>query len=228
MGKINSKNKLYNFFEITYICLIKKLKLLKKILPSFSYIFHPIFIPSMATLFYLFYNSTDFITQEKLFIFFQVVIVTLIIPILVFLLLRATGNIDTIMIANIAQRKIPLVVHSFLLILLVRKSITIDRYPELHFFFLGALMSTLLALILLFLNSKASLHTIAISSLTVFIIGLSLHFHIQSMATITLLILLNGIIASSRLEMNAHTNNELLMGFFIGAIPQLLLLYLWL
>lgn len=110
---------------------------MKKILPSFSYIFHPIFIPAMATLFYLFYNSADYVTQEKFFVFFQVAIVTIIIPALVFLLLRASGNIDTIMISKISQRKIPLIVHSFLIILLTRKSITIDRYPELHFFFFG-------------------------------------------------------------------------------------------
>lgn len=182
----------------------------------------------MATLFYLFYNGTDFVSQEKLFVFFQVVIVTLFIPVLAFLLLRATGNMDSIMASKISQRKIPLILHCFLLILLVRKSITIDRYPELHFFLLGALLSTVLALILLFANVKASLHMIAISSLTVFIIGLSMHLQIQSTFTIATLILLNGFVASSRLEMKAHTSKELVLGFMLGAIPQLLLLVLWL
>lgn len=201
---------------------------MKKILPSFSYIFHPIFIPAMATLFYLFYNDADFVTHEKIFVIFQVVIVTVFIPILAFLLLRATGNIDSVMLSKISQRKIPLIIHCFLIILLVRKSITIDRYTELHFFLLGGLLSTLLALILLFANIKASLHLIAISSLTVFVIGLSLHLRVQSIFTITILILLNGFIASSRLEMKAHTYKELVIGFCIGAIPQLLLLVLWL
>lgn len=201
---------------------------MKKILPSFSYIFHPIFIPAMATLFYLFYNDADFVTHEKIFVIFQVVIVTVFIPILAFLLLRATGNIDSVMLSKISQRKIPLIIHCFLIILLVRKSITIDRYTELHFFLLGGLLSTLLALILLFANIKASLHLIAISSMTVFVIGLSLHLRVQSIFTITILILLNGFIASSRLEMKAHTYKELVIGFCIGAIPQLLLLVLWL
>ena len=206
----------------------QKLEPLKKILPAFSYIFHPIFIPALATIFYLLYHGADFITQEKLFIFFQVAIVTIVIPMLVFLLLRATGNVDTIMIAKTSQRKIPLVIHCFLLILLVRKSITIERYPELHFFLLAALMSTMLALVLLFGNIKASLHMIAISSLTVFVIGLSLHFQTQNIIAISILILLNGIVASSRLEMKAHTSKELVLGFFLGAIPQILLLFLWL
>lgn len=182
----------------------------------------------MATLFYLFHNGTDFISQEKLFIFFQVAIVTLFIPVLAFLLLRATGNMDSIMASKISQRKIPLILHCFLLIILVRKSITIDRYPELHFFLLGALLSTVLALILLFTNVKASLHMIAISSLTVFIIELSMHLKIQSTFIIATMILLNGFVASSRLEMKAHTKKELILGFTLGALPQLLLLILWL
>ena len=55
-----------------------------------------------------------------------------------------------------------------------------------------------------------------------------MHLQIQSTFTIAMLILLNGIVASSRLEMNAHTNKELIIGFILGAIPQLLLLVLWL
>lgn len=182
----------------------------------------------MATLFYLFFNGSDFVSQEKVFVFFQVLIVTVLIPVLAFFLLRATGNIDSIMVSKISQRKIPLILHCFLIILLVRKSVTIDSYPELHFFLLGGLMSSLLALILLFLQIKASLHMIAISSLTVFIIGLSLHLHIQNIFTIALLLLLNGVVATSRLEMKAHTIKELLLGFVLGIIPQLLLLVLWL
>ena len=201
---------------------------MKKILPLFSYIFHPIFIPAIATLFYLYLNDAEFTNQEKLFVFFQILVVTVLLPSLVFLLLRTAGNIDSIMLTEVSQRKIPLIIHCFLLILLVKKSVTIDRYPELHFFFLGALLSTILALILLFANIKASLHMIAISSLTVFIIGLSLHLQIQNIFTIAVLILLNGFVASSRLEMKAHTSKELIIGFMLGAVPQLLLLVLWL
>jgi hypothetical protein len=182
----------------------------------------------MATLFYLFFNTSNFVAEEKLFVFFQVAIITVIIPILFFLILRAAGKIDSIMIAEVTQRKIPLILQCFLIILLVRKSITIDRYPELHFFFLGALLSTILALLSLFANIKASLHMMAISALTVFVIAISLHFQFENTFIIAFLILANGLVASSRIEMNAHTNKELIIGFILGSVPQLLLLFLWL
>jgi hypothetical protein len=39
---------------------------------------------------------------------------------------------------------------------------------------------------------------------------------------------MNGFVASSRLEMKAHTPRELLIGFIWGITPQLFLLPYWL
>jgi hypothetical protein len=132
------------------------------------------------------------------------------------------------MIHENSQRRIPLVLQCFLLILLVKRSIVISRYPELHFFFLGALFSSILALICSLFKIKASLHMVAISGLTVFVIGLNMHLQMHNPYWAAFLILLTGIVASSRLVMEAHSNNELLIGTAIGVIPQLLFLYLWL
>lgn len=201
---------------------------LKKILPLISYVFHPVFITIYATLFYLFSNNSYFLNQEKIYILLQVGIITVLVPVLFFFVLRSTGKISSYMVPSMGERKVPLLIHSFLLILLVRRTITLDRYPELHFFMLGALFSTLIALLLLFVKKKASLHMIGISGLTIFVIGLNLHDQIAYTLFIAILILMNGVVASSRLAMNAHTIKELIMGTLIGAIPQMLLLYLWL
>ena len=201
---------------------------MKKTLPFFSYLFHPIFIPVFAALFYFFFNESYFTNPEKYFVVFQIVVITILLPILFFFLLRATGTVDSIMLSDISQRRIPLVIQCFLTILLLRKSITLDRFPELHFFFLAGLLSTVLALVLLFFRIKASLHMLTISALTLFIIGLSLHNQTRNIIIIAFLILMNGFVASSRLEMKAHTAKELLIGFLLGIIPQLLLLKFWL
>ena len=152
----------------------------------------------------------------------------MLIPVLFYYLLRAAGKVDSIMVATIGQRKIPLVIQSFLFILLVRKSVTIEQYPELHFFFLAGLLSIVLALVFLFFKIKASLHMITISALTVFVIGLSIHTQTQYLYLITFLVLMNGVVAASRIDMKAHTNNELVIGFFLGMLPQFLLMQLWL
>jgi hypothetical protein len=201
---------------------------LKKLLPLFSYIFHPVFIPVYATLYYLFLNNSTFGNQEIYFILSQIAIITLLIPILFFFILRYSGKIGSIMAPVLSERKLPLVIQCFLIILLVRNSITVERYPALHFFLLGALFSTLIALLLIFLKKKASLHMIGISALTLFAFGLTLHYQTQNVALIAFLILMNGFVASSRLVMKAHTSSELIIGIILGSIPQILLLFLWL
>ena len=128
----------------------------------------------------------------------------------------------------VSERKFPLVIQCFLIILLVRNSITVERYTELHFFLLGALFSTLIALLLLFVKTKASLHMMGISALTLFVFGLTLHYQTQNIALIVFLILMNGFVASSRLVMKAHTSKELIIGILLGSIPQIPLMFLWL
>lgn len=201
---------------------------LKKTLPFFSYLFHPIFIPVYAALFYFFGNDSYFSNPEKYLAVFQIAIITIVVPVLLFFMLRSMGKIDSMMIPDISQRKTPLIILCFLTILLMRKSITIDYFPQLYFFFLGGLLSTFSALILLFFNTKASLHSMAMSTLTVFVIGLSIHYQNQSIYSIAFLVFMNGVVASSRLEMEAHTPKELTIGFLLGILPQLLLFRLWL
>ncbi|WP_244248447.1 hypothetical protein [Flavobacterium foetidum] len=201
---------------------------MKKILPLFSYILHPIFISTYAALFYLFYKGDLFSIQEKYFVLVQILIITAIVPVLFFLLLRSTGHVKSVMLPEVTERRIPLILQCFLYILLVKRSIVILRYPELHFFFLGALFSSIIAVICSLFKIKASLHMLAISSFTVFVIGLNIHLQLHNPYWPALLILLTGITASSRLDMKAHSVKELLIGLLIGIMPQLLFLPLWL
>ena len=161
-------------------------------------------------------------------ILLQVLLITIFIPLSFYYLLKTLGKVDSMMVSELSQRKIPLIIQAFLIVTLIQKSITLDRIPELFFFFFGGLLSTLLTLLFLFGKIKASIHMIGISSLTSFVVGLSLHNQINFMYYIAFLILMNGIVASSRLEMKAHTNIELAIGFFVGLIPQLALYFFWL
>ena len=201
---------------------------MKKILHAFSYILHPLFIPVYAAVFYFFLNDSYYTNLEKYFALFQIVVITIVLPILFYFVLRTAGLVDSILFSDLSQRKIPLVIQCFLAILLVRKSITLDHFPEFHFFFLGGLLSTLLALILLFFRIKASLHMVAISAFTLFVIGLSIHNQTRNINAIAFLVLMNGFVASSRLEMKAHTPKELVIGLLLGIIPQILLMVFWL
>jgi membrane-associated phospholipid phosphatase len=132
------------------------------------------------------------------------------------------------MVTQVSERKIPLIIHILLLIILVYKSITQDNIPELFYFFVGSIISSFIALILVFFKKKASLHMLGIGALTVFCICSSIYFHANNMVFLTFLLLCNGFVASSRLYMKAHTLKELIAGYIIGILPQLILLFFWL
>lgn len=201
---------------------------MKKILPFFSYLFHPIFIPLLGTVFYVLLDERYLTLLQYLILFLQIIIITFLLPIAFFYLLRTFGKIETIMLSDISQRKIPLLMQIMLFAVLIQKSITYDRFPSLYFFFVGGLLTTLFAFLLLFVNVKASIHMIGISSLTVFIIGLSIHNEVNTIYIVAFFVIMNGVVASSRLVMEAHSKKELLIGFMCGVIPQIALLYFWL
>ncbi len=201
---------------------------MKKILPLFSYLFHPIFIPLYGTFFYVLIDHHYFTMGQYLMLFLQIVIITFLLPISFFYLLRTFGKIDNVMLSDISQRKIPLLLQIMLFSVLITKSITVDRFPDLYYFFLGGLLSTIVAFLLLYLKIKTSIHMIGISALTVFMIGLSIKNEVNTNNIIALFVLINGLVASSRLEMNAHNTKELLIGFLCGTLPQAVVFYFWL
>jgi membrane-associated phospholipid phosphatase len=200
----------------------------KKILPFFSYLFHPLFISVFATVFYFFATNNNYIYETIYLYVIQVLLVTVFIPLACFYLLIMLGKIDSLMVSKVSQRKIPLILHVLLLFILIFKSITKNELPELYYFFLGSNISSVIALFLVFFSKKVSLHMLGMSGLTLFCIGCCLHFQVRAITFISVLLLCNGLVGSSRLYMKAHTTKELVLGYLIGLFPQLLLFFFWL
>ncbi len=201
---------------------------MKKILVPFSYLLHPIFIPLFGALFYLYEADNYLETLQKFLLLSQIVLVTIFIPFTLLYFLKAMGKVDSIMVSDTSQRKIPMLVQIVLMALLLSKSVTLTVLPELFFFYLGGILSALLAFVFLFLKIKISIHTLGISSLTMFVIAISIHDNTNLISIVALLMICNGLVASSRMVMNAHTTKELLLGFALGIFPQLALLRFWL
>ena len=198
------------------------------LLVSFSYVFHPLFIPLMGTLIYLAISPIHYSEAQVLFLCLQVSLLTIFIPLALYFWLKTLGKADSVMLQKVDQRRIPLFISCILLYLLAFKSITESILPELHYFILGGLLSNILTFLYLFMKVKASIHQMGIAALSCFVMGLSTHYQVDLTYGIAALLLLNGLVASSRLAMQAHTYTELAIGFGIGAIPQLALWRVWL
>ena len=201
---------------------------MKKFLSFFSYVFHPMFISVYAVLLYFFLTDRYHSYQELFLIMVQIIILTILIPISMFYFLMTLGKANSFMLSEITQRKIPLAMNAILLYILITQSIRVEVIPELYFFFFGALASTIIAFLLIFINLKASIHMIGISSITVFIIGFSLHTQVNHIYLVATFLILTGFVATSRLSMKAHDGKELIAGFLVGVLPQISLLSFWL
>lgn len=201
---------------------------LKKVLPVFSYIFHPIFVSLYGTLFYFLITNSFFYDSQIIVTLIQVTILTLLLPLSIYFLFRSLGIVTSFTEASISERKMPITVQALLLFLLIKFSISKDAVAELYFFFLGGFLSSVIVLASVILKFKASLHMIGISALTCFIFGLSIYYQLSFVNLIAFCIVCMGLVASSRLYMKAHTYTELIAGIIIGTAPQVFLYQYWL
>jgi len=193
-----------------------------------AYLFHPLWMPTYGVALY-FLVTPRFVlpelVQSKLLVVF---IITFLIPLMVFFLLKSLRVIKSMHLVDIKERRIPLMIQSLLLIILIKIVFDSPYLAELHFFFVGVLCSAITAFILVMFKFKVSLHMIGIAGVTMFLIALSIHFKVNTLHTITILLLINGWVASSRLHTQSHTGIELVIGFFVGLIPQIIFVNYWL
>ena len=192
-----------------------------------SYIFHPIFIPLFGTITYFALAPYSSLEQKNGTIL-PIFILTVIIPIIFFFILRNLKLITSIFAPSIKERIYPMLISSGIYFIILYKIIPQNYINEVYYFFIGLLTAAIAILVLLFLKFKASLHLLGMGSILLFLIGLSIHFEINITIAIGLITLLSGLVTSSRLYLKAHTIPELILGFLIGASSQLYLFKFWL
>lgn len=198
------------------------------ILRVISFIFHPIFMPIIGATFYFFKaprHIPDSVIKAKVL---SLLILTIALPILLFFLLKTLNKVDSIFLENVKQRIIPLILNCVITILILIRVLPNTEFIELYYFFVGILLSTITNIFLAFLNFKASIHMIGFGGVLMFFMALSIHFKINIIGSLSFFILIAGAVATSRLHLCAHNKVEVLFGFLIGVIPQLILLNYWL
>jgi hypothetical protein len=200
---------------------------MQRLFRVFSFLFHPLLIPSYATLLYFAATHNFFYKHEIYLIFIQILILTILLPISLFYLLRSFGLLKSKLV-NKKERRLPLAIYSVLLLILLRHSLALLVVTELYYYFLGCLFSIVAALALAIANIKVSIHTLAIATLVMLPIGLSAYYHIQFLGLIIFLIIMLGTVATSRLMAGKHSLGEVAFSALLGLLPQVLLWFVWL
>src|SRR5690606_30153107 len=175
--------------------------MIHRILKSISYIFHPLIMPLLGVLFY-FKISPKFFPEEIIYAkMISLFILTMVLPILLYFLLKTLGRVNSIELGTTKERIIPLAINCFIILLVLKRVISVHDIIELYYFFLGILISNLTCFILAIAKFKASIHLIGVSGLFMFFIALSIHFSININGILALMSIITGAVATSRLHL---------------------------
>ncbi len=220
------KNLISNTNKVTQLSKEKYSLALQIPAQLFSYVFHPLFIPVIAT-WYLAYIHQGYFTgitlHNKLFIIIKVVENTFIFPGVTVLLLKAVGFIKSIVLKTQRERIFVYVAANFFYFWMY---LVFRNQPEvpsiLTAFIFGIFLSSSVGL---FANIyfKISMHALgmgALCGLLLLIIFSGSSYNVF-LAT-TLVFLVTGFVASSRLVVSDHHPFDIYTGIFFGIICQLI------
>jgi len=204
-------------------------KLLRVSAQFISYVFHPLFMPTVFFLYlvkivpYEYVGITEWQLKLKIFSVFWM---TAFFPAFAVFLLWRLKFSESIFLRTQKERVIPYVITMFFYWWMYYLSRTFTDQPiALKFFYFGIFIATSLGLIA---NNflKVSLHAIGVSGLLTAVILVGYLYPIDNFIWVTMASLLAGVVMSARMIVSDHTKQELGLGFAIGVFTQMIA-YFW-
>ena len=181
-----------------------------------SIVFHPLLIPTLG--FLLLLNSGFYFTlipwSLKRMVLMVIFLSTCLLPAISIGLLGLSQKIDLKMDKN-SDRILPLILSS---IFYYAGYMVLQRLPifPIYKFFLVASILVQIALLFISLRWKISAHSAAIGGLLGGFLAMSFLFQENPLLILTLLVLISGLVGTSRLILEKHTNSQVYSGFLIG------------
>lgn len=185
-----------------------------------STLLHPIVIPTIATILYFIITPSTIPKKQQYVLLSVIFMATYIIPLILLVFLKAIGYIESFRVHTIKERKIPLFFMIGLFFILGKVFFTIPFVRDFSTLFFGTCIGMIIIYLLFFIQIKASLHLLSMGSMIGAFLLIQWMYTITTLPIISILFLLSGILASSRLYVKAHTPKEIYLGFFIGIAGQ--------
>ena len=181
-----------------------------------SFIFHPLLIPTFG--FLLLFNSDFYFSilpwNVKRYMLLVVFLSTCVLPAISILILSLSPKFDLNMEKN-TDRVLPLFISSisyYLGYLLLKR---LPVFPVYDVLLIGSVLVQI-ALIPISMRWKISAHAAAIGGLFGGVLGLSFRLQENPVHLLSLLILTAGLVGSSRLILEKHTQSQVYAGFLTG------------
>lgn len=190
-----------------------------------STILHPIVMPTIGILIYFIFTPINLDRKQQLSLLAVVFVSTYIIPLLLLILLKSIGYIKSFQVHTINERRVPIFFMMTLLFMLGKFFYEISSIRDLSYLFFGVVFGLGIIYLLFLTKIKTSLHLLSIGAATGFFLLFQQLQSINTLPIVIVLIILSGLLASSRLYLKAHTTREVYIGFFIGICSPFLAYY---
>lgn len=139
------------------------------------------------------------------------------------MILLQKGMIRSFEMSTITERRLPFLSATVFYFLCYYLLLRLPVPRMLCLMVLGAAITVFVAWILTF-RWKVSIHMIGIGGLTGMLFGLSQVLNAGLELIITILIIISGLLGTSRMQLGAHTPAQIYVGFIIGFVTEWLIL----
>lgn len=194
---------------------------MKKLSLVFSYLLHPIFLPTLFMVFLLLspYYMNDMLKPDAFRVLVLTPIVfTFFIPLFILTIARMTGIIESFMLEKKSERIFALLITALPTYFAWKTFISFDA-PAYYYMFLIAFVFVLLLTSVINLFYNISIHMVGWGTVTALMI---LYFLIFDLGIFLIMLIpvfiFSGIAAWARLEQDAHTPAQVYTGFGVGLL----------
>lgn len=191
-----------------------------------SVILHPIVFPTIGVLLYFILIPNRIGSNQKLAILGLIFIATYLVPLLILIFLKVFKVIKSYQVTSIKERKLPISLMIVLFYLLGNTLYRISFVRDLGTLFYATSLGLSIIYLLFIFKLKTSIHLLSIGIAIGYFLLLSQIFNMSFLPLILLLILISGLLASSRLYLKAHTPKEVYLGFFLGILSPFIITFI--
>lgn len=192
-----------------------------------SVIFHPIIYPLLVALLSLEIIPRFYHSYVQYYIFLIVLLGSVLIPIIILYYLKKNQIITSFQLDAIHERKYPYVFFTITSIIVSRILFKLGLINDLAIYFLAGSISFLLGYWMLLFKQKVSIHTMGIGSVIGYLCCLSFLYKINLLLFILVFFLIFGFVSKARIELKSHNFLEVMLGFVIGLLPQIILVWIY-
>ena len=200
-----------------------------------SVILHPLLMPTILFGLLLFQvpavlGMDAFSKSLRLSLLILIFVGTFMVPSLLIYYLYRSGYVKSLQLTNLADRRLPYfltgIVYLFVAYLFTFQMQLISTLAPEVGIMIGSMAVSILFVGIISLSWQISAHTVGIGGVVGLITSIMIKFSITELFfPLLLLVLLTGLVASARLQLNAHTPAQVSAGLALGLSVSLLTIY---